>query len=74
MIRLLYATNNETRIDVGNIVYHAINRANARMQIFDTNEDYLFFENALEEAKEKFDMRILAYCIMPNHWHLILGS
>lgn len=61
-----------TRIDVGDVVYHAINRANARMQIFETAEDYLFFEKVLEEAKEKFDMRILAYCIMPNHWHLIL--
>jgi putative transposase len=61
-----------TRIDVGDIVYHAINRANARMKIFDTEEDYLLFEKVLEEAKEKFGMRILAYCIMPNHWHLIL--
>lgn len=60
------------RIDVGDTVYHIINRANARMKIFDTDEDYLLFETVLEEAKEKFDMRILAYCIMPNHWHLIL--
>lgn len=60
------------RIDVGDTVYHIINRANARMKIFDTDEDYLLFETVLEEAREKFDMRILAYCIMPNHWHLIL--
>lgn len=61
-----------TRIDVGGVVYHVINRANARMKIFDTDEDYLLFEKVLEDAKEKFGMRILAYCIMPNHWHLIL--
>lgn len=61
-----------TRIDVGGIVYHVINRANARMKIFDRDEDYILFEKVLEEAKEKFDVRILAYCIMPNHWHLIL--
>jgi len=60
------------RIDVGDVVYHIINRANARMKIFDTDEDYLLFEKVLEEAKEKFDMRVLAYCIMPNHWHLVL--
>jgi len=30
------------------------------------------FESILEEAQEKFDMRILAYSIMPNHWHLVL--
>lgn len=61
-----------TRIDVGDVVYHVINRANARMKIFDTNEDYLLFEKVLEEGREKFDMRILSYCTMPNHWHLIL--
>ncbi len=49
------------RIDVGNEIYHVINRANARLPIF--------FK---EEAKEKYDMRILAYCLMPNHFHLIL--
>lgn len=60
------------RIDVGNVVYHVINRANARMRIFNTDEDYQLFEEVLEEAEEKFSMRILAYCIMPNHWHLVL--
>jgi len=61
------------RVDVADLIYHAINRANARMQIFDHKEDYQLFENVLEEAKEKFNMRILAYCIMPNHWHLVLN-
>lgn len=60
------------RTDVGEYVYHVINRANARVQIFDNNNDYQLFENILEEAVEKFDMRFLSYCIMPNHWHLVL--
>jgi len=60
------------RIDVGDVVYHVINRANARMQIFDSDEDYILFQKALEQAKEKYNMRILSYCIMPNHWHLVL--
>lgn len=60
------------RVDVSNQIYHVLNRANARMQIFDDNKDYQLFEETLEEAKEKFDMRILAYSVMPNHWHLIL--
>jgi len=60
------------RVDVANIPYHVINRANARVQIFDNDRDYILFENILEEAKEKFDMRVLSYCIMPNHWHLSL--
>ncbi|MES2135182.1 MAG: transposase [Patescibacteria group bacterium] len=60
------------RTDIGNHVYHVLNRANARAQIFDSKEDYLLFESILEEAVEKFDMRLLAYCLMPNHWHFVL--
>ncbi len=60
------------RIDIGNYAYHVINRANARVQIFDTNDDYVQFESILQDAVEKFSMRLLAYCIMPNHWHLVL--
>ncbi len=60
------------RIDVADQVYHVLNRANARVQIFDTKEDYKQFENILEEAVERFGMRLLGYCVMPNHWHLVL--
>jgi len=56
----------------GDIVYHVLNRANAKMQIFEKEKDYLAFEEILNEAKEKYPMRILAYCLMPNHWHFIL--
>lgn len=56
----------------GDLIYHVLNRANARMQIFEKEKDYLAFENILIEAKEKYPMRILAYCLMPNHWHFIL--
>ena len=54
------------------IVYHVLNRANGREGIFQKEKDYAAFEKILLEGKEKFDMRILAFCIMPNHWHLIL--
>ena len=60
------------RIDIGNHVYHVLNRANARVQIFDTDDDYKQFENILEDAVKKYSMRLLTYCIMPNHWHLVL--
>jgi len=60
------------RVDVGNEIYHVINRANARLQFFFKEEDYKLFETILEEVKEKYNMRILAYCLMPNHFHLVL--
>lgn len=61
-----------TRTDIGGEIYHILNRANARVQIFDNDQDYRTFEIILNEAIEKFDMRLLAYCIMPNHWHLVV--
>ena len=60
------------RTDVGGQVYHVLNRANARVQIFDDEDDYEQFEQILEEAVMRYDMRLLAYCVMPNHWHLVL--
>lgn len=65
MVRLL-------RADIGGVVYHVINRANARAHIFNTDKEYKQFEQTLKEGQEKYDIRILAYCIMPNHWHLVL--
>ncbi|KKW44392.1 hypothetical protein A3J11_00740 [Candidatus Kaiserbacteria bacterium RIFCSPLOWO2_02_FULL_55_12] len=60
------------RVDVGGEIYHVINRANGRLQIFDTDEDYRLLEQLLLQTEEVTDMRILAYELMPNHWHLIL--
>ncbi|MDO8451699.1 MAG: transposase [bacterium] len=60
------------RVDVGGEVYHIINRANGRQTIFHKKEDYLHFEQLLTEANELNSMRILAYALMPNHWHLVL--
>ena len=60
------------RIDVGNQVYHVLNRANARLPIFNEPDEYRHFEALLKDASEQFNMRILAYVLMPNHWHLIL--
>lgn len=42
------------------------------MTIFKKEEDYGAFEKVLVEAKERYPMRILAYSLMPNHWHLVL--
>ncbi len=60
------------RIDLGDYVYHVINRASGRMKIFHNDADYLDFEYLLKEVKDNFDMRILAYVVMPNHWHMLL--
>ncbi len=60
------------RSDHADTVYHLINRANARAMIFDTHRDYGAFEDILADAKEKTHMRVYAFVIMPNHWHLLV--
>lgn len=60
------------RVAVGDTVYHVINRSNRRDTIFHTDKDYQHFESLLLEGIELVNMRLLAYCIMPNHWHLAL--
>jgi putative transposase len=60
------------RVDVGGYVYHALNRASARARLFEGPDDYQHFEQVLLEARGRSGMRILAYCLMPNHWHLVL--
>jgi len=62
----------QARVSVANTIYHVINRANGRVQIFNTDKDYQHFESLMQEAKELTGMRILAYCIMPNHFHFVL--
>lgn len=60
------------RAAVGGYVYHVLNRANARLPLFDADGDYEAFERALVEAVERTETRLLAYCVMPNHWHLVV--
>jgi len=53
-------------------IYHVINRGNMQMQIFDDAQDYNYFLKLLQTAKEREDVQIHAYCLMPNHFHLLL--
>lgn len=62
----------QPRIDIGNYPYHILNRANARLKVFFNDSDYELFESILAEATEHFDMRLLSYCLMPNHFHLVI--
>jgi putative transposase len=56
------------------MVYHVLNRANSRRRLFYTDKDYLAFLQVLLEAHRRFPgVQILALCVMPNHWHLVLS-
>lgn len=60
------------RMAVGGMVYHVLNRTYGGRTVFDADEDFRAFERVLAEAHERVSMRTLAYCIMPDHWHLVL--
>jgi putative transposase len=54
------------------MIYHVLNRANFRSRLFPRAAHYQDFLDLVEESLEFVPMRILAYCLMPNHWHLLL--
>jgi putative transposase len=56
----------------GGYVYHALNRGTARLTLFRKAADYAAFRRALAEALQRHPTRLLAYCLMPTHWHLLL--
>jgi putative transposase len=60
------------RLATGGYVYHVLNRAVARAALFEKDGDYRAFEKLLDEARDKVPMRLLAWCAMPNHWHLVV--
>jgi len=61
-----------TRCADAGYVYHLLNRAVGRAKIFDKSADYAAFEKVLRQAWERTQMRLLAYVILPNHWHLVV--
>ena len=54
------------------MVFHVLNRGVGRMRLFTKRGDYEAFERVLEETLGLRPMRICAYCLMPNHWHMVL--
>ncbi len=65
-----------SRIDVGGYAYHVLNRSVGRRMIFTRDADFAAFEHVLAEALDRAagDVLLLAYCIMGNHWHLVLRT
>ena len=61
------------RADEAGSIYHALNRGNARNPIFFKREDYEAFERLIVEGLEKFEVDLIAYQWMNNHWHMVLS-
>jgi putative transposase len=57
---------------LGGYCYHVLNRGNGRQRVFRKAGDFAAFIKLLSQAAERVDVRLLAYCLMPNHFHLAL--
>lgn len=63
------------RVAPAGYVYHVLNRGVGRMTLLDEPGDYAGFERVLAEALERHPhIELLAYGLMPNHWHLVLRA
>jgi putative transposase len=54
------------------LAYHVLNRGNGRATLFHKDADYRAFCDLLATATAKFPVALLGFCIMPNHFHLVL--
>ena len=62
------------RVQYENAFYHVMNRGRGRHWIFHGDEYYETFLLTLEEAHERFEAKIHAYCLMGNHYHLLVET
>ncbi len=60
------------RASVGGLCYHVFNRGNAGADVFRDARDYTEFVQLLQQAADTRKVRLLAYCLLPDHFHLIL--
>ena len=60
------------RADIAGGIYHALNRGNARHDIFFKPENFEAFDRIVAEALSKFSFKLIAYQCMKNHWHMVL--
>lgn len=53
-------------------IYHVINRGNGRQGVFHKPEDFAAFVEILDQAKVRHPVGVLAFCVMSNHFHLLV--
>ena len=56
----------------GGYAYHVINRGNGRGTVFHKTQDYEAFLSLLAEAKKRHRVKLFGFCLMPNHFHLVV--
>ena len=62
------------RIQYANAWYHILNRGRRSESIFADTYDYIRFIDLLQDTCEQWNLRVAAYCLMPNHYHLLVQT
>lgn len=62
------------RIEYPDAWYHVMNRGRRGENIFSDNQDYSMFTELLTETSEMWNVRVAAYCLMPNHYHMLVQT
>jgi len=62
------------RIEYEGAWYHVMNRGLDKQNIFDTKQHYEFFLRLLSETSLNYEIEIHAYCLMTNHYHLLIRT
>jgi putative transposase len=60
------------RVVVPSYPHHVTQRGNRRQAVFFSDEDYVAYIQLLVTAKEQAEVEVWAYCLMPNHVHLVV--
>jgi putative transposase len=56
---------------VDGLIYHILNRGNGGQKVFHKHQDYRVFTDLMEESKARYSVKIFAYCLLPNHFHIV---
>jgi len=62
------------RIEYENAFYHVMNRGRGQQCIFSGTEYFKAFLTCLSEAHQRFGLELHAYCLMENHYHLLVKT
>lgn len=62
------------RITFPGAIYHVTSRGNRRAPIYHDRRDYLIWLDTLAKAVDKHEFKVHAFCLMPNHYHLLIET
>jgi putative transposase len=60
------------RTETAGVIFHVCNRSAKRLTLFDGSEDYEAFLACFVRTQKLIPLRLFAYCVMPNHFHMVV--